>query len=279
MVDIVIPFYNRKHLLKRAILSVERQTFKDWFLWLVDDGSTDGASEFIQKIFQRRLPFQIISSKKNEGVSAARNKGIRQGIREWVAFLDSDDEWLPEKLETQINYIENNPSFSFIHSNEIWLKENRVFPQKKKHKKKGGRIFKQSLPLCCISPSAALVKRSLLEDVGLFREDFPVCEDYELWLRITSHFSVGFVQKPLIIKHGGHSNQLSQKHKAMDYWRIKALQPFLQSALITEEEREAVRKILIQKCHILLRGYEKHKNFKNREETLNILSLAENSNF
>lgn len=278
MVDIVIPLYNRKRLLKRAVLSVERQTFKDWFLWLVDDGSTDGASEFIQKIFQKRIPFQIISSKKNEGVSAARNKGIREGKREWVAFLDSDDEWLPEKLETQINYIQNNPSFSFIHSNEIWLKKNRVFPQKKKHKKEGGRIFKQSLPLCRISPSAALVKRSLLEDVGLFREDFPVCEDYELWLRITSRFSVGFLQKPLIIKHGGHLNQLSQKYKAMDYWRIKALKPFLQSALITEEERDAVRKILIQKCQILLRGYEKHKNFKNREETLHILSLAKNSN-
>ena len=175
----------------------------------------------------------------------------------------------------QINYIKNNPSFLFVHSNEIWLKEGRVFPQKKKHKKGGGRIFKQSLPLCCISPSAALVKRSLLKDTGLFREDFPVCEDYELWLRITSRFSVGFLQKPLIIKHGGHSGQLSQKYKAMDYWRIKALKPFLQSALITEEERAAVRKTLIQKCRILLRGYEKHKNFKNKEETLNILSLAE----
>ena len=277
MVDIVIPFHNRKQLLKRAVLSVEKQTFKDWFLWLVDDGSTDGASEFIKKTFQKQFSFKVISSQKNEGVSAARNKGIRQGKRKWIAFLDSDDEWLPEKLETQINYISKNPSVSFVHSNEIWLKEGKPFPQKKKHKKEGGRIFKQSLPLCCISPSAVLVKRSLLEDTGLFREDFPVCEDYELWLRITSRFSVGFVQKPLIIKHGGHFDQLSQKYKAMDYWRIKALKPFLQNPFITEQEKEEVRKVLIKKCQILLRGYEKHKNFKNRKETLNILSLAKGS--
>lgn len=256
---------------------MERQTFKDWFLWLVDDGSTDDTSEWIQQTFQNRLPFQIISSQKNEGVSSARNKGIRKGKREWIAFLDSDDEWLPEKLEIQINYTNKNPSFSLIHSNEIWLKKGRMFSQKKKHKKEGGRIFKQSLSLCCISPSAALLKRSLLKDVGLFQEDFPVCEDYELWLRITSRFSVGFIQKPLITKHGGHSDQLSQKYKAMDYWRIKALKPFLQNTLITEEEREAVQKILIQKCQILLKGYEKYKNFKNKKEVLNILSLAQDS--
>ena len=276
MVDIVIPFHNRKHLLKRAILSVKRQTFKDWFLWLVDDGSEDGASEYTREIFKRSLPFKLLSSQNNQGVSVARNKGIHQGRGEWIAFLDSDDEWLPEKLETQINYIKANPSCSFVHSNEIWLKEGHVFPQKQKHKKTGGRIFKKSLALCCISPSAALVKRSLLEEIGLFREDFPVCEDYDLWLRITSRFSVGFVKKPLIIKHGGHPGQLSQKYKAMDYWRIKALKPFLTDSVITEEEREEVQQTLIKKCQILLKGYEKHKNLKNREEILNILSFAEN---
>ena len=166
MVDIVIPFYNRKYLLKRAVLSVERQTFKDWFLWLVDDGSDDGAAEYIKESFSGQLPFKVISSQKNEGVSAARNKGILKGRREWIAFLDSDDEWLPEKLETQLNYIRNQSSFPLIHSNEIWLKEGNVLPQKKKHKKEGGCLFKRSIALCCISPSAVLVKRSLLEEVG-----------------------------------------------------------------------------------------------------------------
>ena len=274
MVDIVIPFHNRRQLLKKAVLSVKRQTFKDWFLWLVDDGSEDAGAEFIRETFQGHLPFELLSFQKNQGVSAARNKGVRQGQREWIAFLDSDDEWLPEKLETQINYIKANPSYSFVHSNEIWLKEGRIFPQKKKHKKEGGRIFIRSLALCCVSPSAVLVKRSLLEEIGLFREDFPVCEDYDLWLRVTSRFPVGFVQQPLIVKHGGHSDQLSQKYKAMDYWRIKALQPFLQDPFITEKERGEVQITLIKKCQILLKGYEKYKNLKNREETLNILSLA-----
>ena len=247
MVDIVIPFYNRRDLLNRAVVSVQKQTFKDWFLWLVDDGSEDGSSEFIKNTFSDHFPFTVISSKKNQGVSAARNKGIRQGNREWIAFLDSDDEWLPEKLETQLDYIKANPLVSFVHSNEIWMKGRDLFSQKKKHKKEGGRIFTKSIALCCISPSAVLVRRSLLEEIGLFREDFPVCEDYELWLRITSRFPIGFIRKPLIIKHGGHPDQLSQKYKAMDYWRVKALKPFLKNPFITEKEREEVRKTLIKK--------------------------------
>ena len=274
MVDIIIPSHNRKELLKRAVSSVEKQTFKDWFLWVVDDGSEDGTVESIRKAFKGKFPFKVISSLKREGVSAARNRGICQGRREWIAFLDSDDEWLPEKLKVQLDYLKENPSFSFVHSNELWFKGGYPFPQKKKHKKEGGRIFARSTGLCCISPSAVLIRRSLLEKVGLFREDFPVCEDYELWLRVTSRFPVGFVEKPLIIKHGGHRDQLSRKYKAMDYWRVKALEPFLRSSLITEEERKIVRKVLIKKCQILLRGYEKHKNLQNRKEVKYILNLA-----
>lgn len=277
MVDIIIPSHNRKELLKRAISSVEKQTFKDWFLWIADDGSEDGTAESIKKTFKGKFPFKVISSPRREGVSAARNKGIRQGQREWVAFLDSDDEWLPEKLKIQMDYLKENPAFSFVHSNELWLKRGYPFPQKKKHKKEGGRIFARSTGLCCISPSAVLVRRSLLEEVGLFREDFPVCEDYELWLRITSRFPVGFVEKPLIVKHGGHGDQLSQKYKAMDYWRVKALKPFLQSSLITEEERKIVCKVLIRKCQILLKGYEKYKNLQNKEEVKYILNLTKNT--
>lgn len=276
MVDIIIPFYNRKRLLKRAVLSVMGQTFKDWKLWLVDDGSKESVHECLKREFKGQWPFELIRLKKNKGVSAARNTGIRKGRREWIAFLDSDDEWLPEKLETQLNYLKQNPHLSFLHSDEIWLKQGRPLSQKKKHRKAGGRQFVRSALFCCISPSAALVRRSLLEQIGLFREDFPVCEDYELWLRVTSCFPVGFIPKPLIIKHGGRADQLSRKYKCMDYWRVKALHPFLQSPFLEDNEKAAVLEILINKCHILLKGYEKHKNFKNKKEVQHILSLAEN---
>ena len=276
MVDVVIPSYNRKGFLKRAIQSVQNQTFKDWKLWVVDDGSTDGSFDELEDAFSSSVfPIKCLTLESNKGVSFARNRGIEQGRAEWVAFLDSDDEWLPDKLEKQIRFARKNSEFPLIHCNEIWLKNGKLFPQKKKHKKQGGRVFIPSTRLCCISPSAALLRRSLLKEVGLFREDFPVCEDYEMWLRVTSRYSVGFVEEALVIKQGGHKDQLSRRYPAMDYWRVKALKDYLEDENLSLEERQQVRKILMEKGRILLRGYEKHRNFKNKKEVENILKMTE----
>lgn len=261
LVDIVIPTYNRKELLKRAVQSVQNQSYKNWKLFIVDDGSTDGT-----KNISYGKKINIITSKNNRGVSHARNQGIKHGKADWIAFLDSDDEWLPEKLEKQIKYAKNHPQYPLIHCNEVWFKNGKTFNQKKKHKKQGGRIFIPSVKLCCISPSAVLIKRSLFKTTGLFKESFPVCEDYELWLRITSRYNVGFIDEPLLIKHGGHKDQLSKKYFAMDYWRVKALIPYLKDNNLSQEERETLKKILLAKCKILLKGYTKHKNFKDQKE-------------
>ena len=198
-------------------------------------------------------------------------RGIKQGHAEWIAFLDSDDEWLPQKLEKQIEYLHQNPQYEFVHCNEIWKKNGKILPQKKKHKKGGGRIFIPSVKICCISPSAVLLKRGLLEKVGLFQEDFPVCEDYELWLRITAGYEVGFLDKPLLIKHGGHPDQLSKKYLGMDYWRIKALLPFLKHKTLSEKEREVLKQTLIHKLSIFLKGCKKHNNFTQQKEMEKVL--------
>ena len=220
--DIIIPSYNRKELLKRAVCSVKNQSFKNWNLWIVDDGSTDGTSDFDYGDKTTTLKL-----KGNRGVSYARNQGIKQTKADWIAFLDSDDEWLPLKLEKQMEYAVRYPQYPLIHCNENWIKNGKNIHQKKHHKKQGGRIFTSSVRLCCISPSAVLIKRSLFQEIGLFREDFPVCEDYDLWLRVTSRYEVGFLDEPLLIKHGGHTDQLSKKYFGMDYWRVKALYPYL----------------------------------------------------
>lgn len=271
MVDIIIPSYNRWNFLERAICSVQNQTFKNWKLWVVDDGSTDGTAFKFNRIFSSNPQINFISSKTNRGVSWARNKGIEQGEGEWLAFLDSDDEWLPEKLEKQIHLSELKPDVPLIHCNEIWIKEGKELAQKKKHKKQGGRIFVPSVFLCCISPSSVVMKRSLLNEVGLFREDFPVCEDYEMWLRITSRYFVGFVEEALVVKHGGHEDQLSCRYSAMDYWRVKALKNYLSDENLSVEEREKVREVLVAKGKILLKGYDKHQSFKNKKEVEDIL--------
>jgi len=197
-VDVIIPSYNRSQLLKRAVQSVQNQSYKNWNLLIVDDGSTDGTSDIC---YGEKTT--ILRLEHNKGVSYARNQGIKKATAEWIAFLDSDDEWLPQKLQKQMEYANRCSQYLLIHCHEIWLKNGKVLNQKKYHKKQGGRIFIPSVRLCCISPSAALIKRSLFQELGLFREDFPVCEDYELWLRITSRYEVGFLDEPLLIKRGG----------------------------------------------------------------------------
>ncbi len=265
LVDIVIPVYNRREFLKQAVQSVQSQSYKNWNLFIVDDGSTDNS---IHVPYGDKI--SVLKLESNRGVSCARNQGIKQGAADWIAFLDSDDEWLPQKLETQIKYAGNHPQYSLIHCNEIWFKNNKILNQKKKHTKQGGRIFISSVRLCCISPSAVLIRRNLFKELGLFSEDFPVCEDYELWLRITSRYEVGFVDKPLLIKHGGHEDQLSEKYFAMDYWRVKALYPYLKDENLSQEERQEVKTTLIAKCEILLKGYKKHNNLENQKEVESI---------
>ncbi len=273
MIDIIIPFYNRKNLIQKAIQSVKNQTFQNWILWLIDDGSTDGGLKDL-KLEWGSDKIKIISLEKRRGVSFARNKGLELSQREWVAFLDSDDEWHPKKLEKQIKYAYKNPDKPLIHCNEIWIKNGSLLLQKKKHKKEGGRVFIPSTKICCISPSAALIKRSLFKEIGGFNEKFPVCEDYELWLRITSRYEVGFVEEPLVTKYGGHKDQLSKTYPAMDYWRVKALKEFLSNKSLSQEEQTQVKKVLSEKCNILLRGYEKHNNLTHKKEVKDLLQLA-----
>ena len=339
MVDVIIPSYNRRELLKRAVRSVQKQTFRGWRLWAVDDGSTDGTAEEFARAFgpgglegrlsrprpalrtasqaaaaalaadfeasrpepsdlasagraaadradglagalsRKTRPFkkkaggriELVRLKSRKGVSYARNRGIERGREKWVAFLDSDDEWLPEKLEKQLEFAAAHPDLPLIHCNEIWLKNGRPLAQKKKHKKQGGRIFIPAARLCCVSPSAALLKRSLLEEIGLFREDFPVCEDYELWLRALSRYAAGFVEEALVIKHGGHGDQLSRRYPAMDFWRVKALKDYVEDSRLSEEERLAAGRILREKAEILLKGCKKHGNFAVEKEIRGIL--------
>ena len=261
LVDIIVPSFNRKSFLDRAVSSVYNQSYKNWNLIIVDDGSTDGTcnGDYGDKAKLLRL-------NKNKGVSFARNHGIRNSQADWIAFLDSDDEWKARKLEKQIQLTVEKPQAVLVHCNEVWLRNGKILNQKKKHKKRAGKIFSCCVLLCCISPSSVLIKREVFYELGFFREDFPVCEDYEFWLRLSSRREVFFLNEALVIKHGGHSDQLSKKFIAMDYWRVKALLPFLQDHHLSLTEKEEVKKSLLKRSEILLKGYEKHKNFKNRQE-------------
>jgi glycosyltransferase involved in cell wall biosynthesis len=252
-VSVIIPTCNRARVLPRALDSVLQQTLAADEIIVIDDGSTDGTAELVR----RRYPQVRLLQQRNRGVSAARNRGIEQAGCDWIALLDSDDRWLPTKLEAQCGLLQQHPGHRLCHTEEIWIRNGRRVNPMRKHRKSGGRIYSQCLPLCVISPSAALIRRSLLEESGLFDESLPACEDYDLWLRICAREPVLFVETPQIEKYGGHDDQLSRRHWGMDRFRIRALEKLLQSDLLTPAQRQETVATLLEKAAILEQGARK----------------------
>jgi glycosyltransferase involved in cell wall biosynthesis len=270
-VSVIIPTFNRAHTLKRAIDSVLAQTFQSFECIVVDDGSTDETSSLVATYSDPRI---VYIKSKNAGVSAARNLGFKNSSGEWIALLDSDDEWLPDKLTKQIEFGQQNPELSLVHGEEIWVRRGKRVNPKKKHAKSGGDIFLRCLELCLISPSAVMIKKELWEEFDGFDEEFVVCEDYDLWLKVTRKYEVGYISDPLIVKYGGHEDQLSSKYRAMDYWRVLSMFRLLQR--YPEDLRAtSVAKVLKSKGEILIGGYLKHDNLKNLQEVQDMVKEAQ----
>ena len=266
LVSVIIPTFNREQTLERAIESVLNQTFPNIELIIVDDGSTDSTELICEGKNLRYFKTE------NRGVSAARNFGIQQALGDWVAFLDSDDQWLPKKIQRQIEYSAENPEYNLIHCDEIWIRNGVRVNAHNKHKKGGGDQFCRSLKMCLISPSAVMMKKETLFELGLFREDFPCCEDYDLWLKFTSLYPVGFVEEKLLNKYGGHDDQLSQKYIAMDFWRVQSIDWIISQRKLSGEKHMTSRAVLLKKCRILERGYLKHNNLSNLKQIREIMS-------
>jgi len=252
-VSVIIPTFNRRALLERAVDSVVAQTRPADEIIIIDDGSTDGTAALVEK----KYPGIIYLSQTNRGVSHARNQGIRKANGTWLAFLDSDDVWLPEKLEKQLSALSRKPAFRICHTDEIWIRKGRRVNPMNKHKKSGGDLFDRCLHLCVISPSTVILHHSLFLRFGLFDESLPVCEDYDMWLRLCAFIPVLFLPETLIIKYGGHPDQLSRKFWGMDRFRIEALEKIIANPALTEKNRLAAVQMLLKKISIYLNGAEK----------------------
>ncbi|MDX1708099.1 MAG: glycosyltransferase [Desulfobacterales bacterium] len=260
LVSVIIPTYNRDWIVGEAIDSALAQDFSNYELIVVDDGSDDRTPQILaaygDKITVLRQP--------NRGVSAARNRGVAAAAGSLIAFLDSDDLWLPHKLSAQVRFFADHPDAVINQTQERWVRNGVRVNPKKRHLKFSGMIFDRSLALCLVSPSAVMIKKSLLDTVGGFDEDLPACEDYDLWLRISRQYPVHLIDTPLIVKRGGHADQLS-KAAGLDKYRIRSLVKLLESNLLSPRQQQTASATLKEKCDVYAAGCRK----RGREEEAN----------
>ena len=252
-VSVIIPTFNRGWILREAIDSVLNQSVQDFELLVIDDGSTDDTPDILCEYGDaiRRI------RQENRGVSAARNRGIAAAKGTYIAFLDSDDLWMPEKLCTQIDFFRDHPNILICQTEEIWIRRGVRVNPKKRHKKPSGMIFEPSLELCLVSPSAVMIHQALFDRVGLFDEAFRICEDYDLWLRIAYRYPIHLIDTPLIVKRGGHDDQIS-KGIGLDRLRALAIQKILDQGVLSESQHNAAVDALKAKCRIYAAGCRKH---------------------
>lgn len=250
LVSVIIPTYNRRERVLEAIDSVLSQSYGSFELIVVDDGSGDGTREAL-KAYAGRLRYIF---QENQGPSSARNRGIREAKGELISFLDSDDLWLRDKLCRQVAFMEENPEARVCYTEELWIRNGRRVNPMRKHAKLSGDIFERALELCIVSPSSAMLRRELLLEVGGFDEELPLCEDYDLWLRIAKDHPFHLIPEALIIKRGGHADQLSRSTWGLDRFRVRAIVKLLGGGGLSEEKRTLAQKALERKCAILAEG-------------------------
>ena len=252
-VAVVIPVRDRAGMVADAIGSVLAQTWRDFALVVVDDGSSDDSADVAARALVGAPAGSCVLRRPARGVAAARNAGAAAVDAAWIAFLDSDDLWEPTKLARQLEWLAAHPSYRIVQTGERWLDRGRHRNPRLWHRKEEA-LFPRCLERCLVSPSAVAIRRDLYAEIGGFDETFLVCEDYELWLRIALREAVGLVDEALVVKRGGHADQLSRSTWGLDRFRVAALVKLLATTRLADAERAAVVDVLRKKCAVLAGG-------------------------
>ncbi|MCL2459421.1 MAG: glycosyltransferase family 2 protein [Desulfobulbus sp.] len=271
MISAIIPTHNRAPFLERSVGSVLAQRRACGELIVVDDGSTDHTAALVERMaVHAAMPVRLVRQ-GNLGAAAARNTGIRLARGRLLAFLDSDDWWLPDKLAVQAAAMASRPEALVAHTREVWFRRGQRVNQKKKHDPPGGDIFAASLGMCVVGMSTVMARRELFDRYGLFDESLPCCEDYDLWLRIGCRESFLLVPERLTGKDGGRPDQLSAIHRqGMDVFRIRALCALLDAGGLRPDQRCAAVAELARKCRIYGQGCGKHGRLEEGERYFNL---------
>ncbi len=261
VVSVIIPVFNRYELLKEAVATVMGQTFSDFELIVVDDGSTD-MTQTIEFYYKKDPRFIYMKIDHSGMPGQVRNVGAKKAKGKYLAFLDSDDLWIAGKLEEQIHFLHNNPLIKLVHSKENWVRNGKMVSQKGQNHRRSGMIFDDALKKCIIGPSTVVLGKKLFEEAGGFREDLEVGEDYEFWLRITDRNEVGYIDEPLVTKRAGHGDQLSEKYGQIEIFRIKALLDLVERRYFTNEHLKEAKVELSRKCRIYAAGCRKRGKYE-----------------
>ncbi|MCB1196332.1 glycosyltransferase family 2 protein [bacterium] len=258
-VSIIIPVYNRLFELERAINSILKQTYQHFEIIVVDDGSADSIQGSIEKYNDNRIRLYRIP---HSGVSSARNMGVANARYDYIAFLDSDDEWMPEKLAFQLEALSANPHYPVCFTGELWIRNGKSFPHEKSRKKYGGWIFEQCLIDCFVGCSTVVMKKSVFLETAGFDTHLPICEDYDLWLKISAKYPMLLLPQQLIHKYGGHADQLSNSMWGKDRFRIHALKNILKSGRLSDLYRKQAEAVFKKKCLVVSGGCLKRFRYK-----------------
>ena len=250
MISVIIPTYNRASFLGRAVSSVLAQSMTRMELIIVDDGSGDDTAKLVHSFRDSRIRYFY---QENKGVSTARNFGISVAQGRYVALLDSDDYWLPDKLKLQLDFMRQG-GFKISQTGEVWIRNKKRVNPGHRHRKPSGWIFEKSLELCLVSPSCVVMEKDLADRGYIFNEKLPACEDYDLWLRISLDYPVGLLPGDLTVRTGGHPDQLSRKIIGLDLFRIYSLLALEKSPRLKPDQKKSLEQVLLKKALIYFRG-------------------------
>jgi len=219
LISVIIPTYNKAQYLGEAIKSVLNQTYKNIEIIIIDDGSTDKTREVVKSFDDEGI---IYFSQENKGPASARNTGIKKAKGKYIAFLDSDDLWLKEKLKRQIDFMEKNSEIGLMGTACYEITDKGRIIGKKIFPVKNEILQKDLIKYNPFIQSSVMTKREVFDKVGLYDENFRESEDYDLWLRIASQYKIANLSEPLVMKRYYRRGLSPAKDKEQLYFALEA---------------------------------------------------------